>query len=175
MGNFCLKTKKKICSICQKEKTVVKNCWANMARNPRNSKGQGQTHTLLWKSFFIFFWFNSRNICTYGAFVSFFTSLIFREIDVYKYYTGESKLDLGSAHGTRITLPSRRLMHVRSTFEIGSLGKSSQSRRGQNVSICFSVGVHLLVVLAYVCLESQKPISKKHASASLGFVLFVWI
>ncbi len=131
-----------------------------MARNPRNSKGQGQTHTVLWKGFFIFL---THEISVHGAFVSFFTSLIFREMDVYKYYTGESKLDLGSAHGTRITLPSRRLMHVRSTFEIDSLGKSPQSRRGQNVSICLSVGVHILV---YVCLESQKPISKKHASAS---------
>jgi hypothetical protein len=115
----------------------------------------------------------THEISVHGAFVSFFTSLIFREMDVYKYFTGESKLDLGSAHGRRITLPSRRLIHVRSTtFEIGSLRKSPQSRRGQNVSICFSVGVHILV---YVCLESQKPISKKHASASLGFVLFVWI
>ncbi len=143
MGNFFLKTKKKICSICQKEKTVVKNCWANMARNPRNSKGQGQTHTVLWKSFSLFFGL-THEISAHGAFVSFFTSLIFGKMDVYKYYTGESKLDLGSAHGTRITLPSRRLMHVRSKFEIGSLGKSPQSRRGQNVSICFSVGVQYI-------------------------------
>jgi hypothetical protein len=50
-----------------------------------------------------FIYFLTHEISVHGAFVSFFTSLIFREMDVYKYYTGESKLDLGSAHGTRIT------------------------------------------------------------------------
>jgi hypothetical protein len=91
-----------------------------MARNPRNSKGQGQTHTVLWKGFFFGL---THEISAHGAFVSFFTSLIFREMDVYKYYTGESKLDLGSAHGTRITLPSRRHTRVQHS-KLAASGKA---------------------------------------------------
>lgn len=122
-----------------------------------------------------FIYFLTHEISVHGAFVSFFTSLIFREMDVYKYYTGESKLDLGSAHGTRITLPSRRHTRVQHSKLVASGKAPNQGEVKMYRFVFFSVSVHILAVLAYVCLESQKPISKKHASPSLGFVLFVWI
>jgi hypothetical protein len=141
MDNFFLKTKKEDLFHLRKGKDGREKWLSKYGEKPAQQQRTGtNTYGVMER----FLYFLTHEISVHGAFVSFFTSLIFREMDVYKYYTGESKLDLGSAHGTRITLPSRRLMHVRSKFEIGSLGKSPQSRRGQNVSICFSVGVQYI-------------------------------
>lgn len=103
MGNFILKTKKKICSICQKGKDGREKWLSKYGEKPAQQQRTGTNTYDVMEKFLSFFLFLTHEISAHGAFVSFFTSLIFREMDVYKYYTGESKLDLGSAHGTRIT------------------------------------------------------------------------
>lgn len=71
MGNFILKTKKKICSICQKGKDGREKWLSKYGEKPAQQQRTGTNTYGVMEKFLSFFLFLTHEISAHGAFVSF--------------------------------------------------------------------------------------------------------